>query len=149
MDTGFDHVTIAVTDLVEAERFFALLGFAESKRVVVSGDEMSAYMGISDWKADHVTLRHTGAVTHQEVQLLQFHNPPIDVDPGSGNLGRTGFSHVCFRVGDLDSVLQVLSSNGITARSDLMEFHDRRLIFLDGPSGVVVELAEWKVDPGG
>jgi hypothetical protein len=26
-----------------------------------------------------------------------------------------------------------------------MDFHDRRLVFLDGPAGVVIELAEWKI----
>ena len=53
---GFDHVTLAVEDLDEAVRFFGLLDFVETKRVVVSGPAMSAYMGIEDWGADHVTL---------------------------------------------------------------------------------------------
>jgi hypothetical protein len=28
-----------------------------------------------------------------------------------------------------------------------MDFHDRRLVFLDGPAGVVIELAVWKIAP--
>jgi len=24
-----------------------------------------------------------------------------------------------------------------------MDFHDRRLVFVEGPAGVVIELAEW------
>jgi hypothetical protein len=36
--SGFDHVTIAVTDLEKAMRFFGLLGFHETKATVVSGD---------------------------------------------------------------------------------------------------------------
>jgi hypothetical protein len=58
---GFDHMTVVVTDLDEAKRFFGLLGFEERISVVVSGEEMSRYMGIADWTADHVTLVLDGA----------------------------------------------------------------------------------------
>ena len=92
MDVGFDHVTLAVNDLDGAKRFFALLGFDEDKEVVVSGPEMSEYMGIEGWEADHVTLVLTGAPVRQEIQLLRFHSPPIRVDTASGDLARTGFS---------------------------------------------------------
>jgi hypothetical protein len=28
-------------------------------------------------------------------------------------------------------------------RNDIMEFHDRKLVFIAGPEGVTVELAQW------
>ena len=34
---GFDHMTVVVTDLEEAKRFFGLLGFVERIAVVASG----------------------------------------------------------------------------------------------------------------
>ncbi len=139
---GFDHMTVVVTDLEEAKRFFGLLGFVERIAVVASGEEIARYMGIPDWEADHVTLVLEGAPVHQEVQLLSFHHPAAAVDEGAGTLTRTGFNHVCFRVSDLDAMLTHLSEHGITPRNDVFGFHDRRLVFLDGP-GVVVELAEW------
>jgi catechol 2,3-dioxygenase-like lactoylglutathione lyase family enzyme len=46
--SGFDHVTIAVADLGEAVEFFGLLGFEKTKAAVVSGSEMSQYMGNPD-----------------------------------------------------------------------------------------------------
>ncbi|MGP8058212.1 MAG: VOC family protein [Acidimicrobiales bacterium] len=144
MDVGFDHVTLAVSDLDGAKRFFALLGFDEDKEVVVSGPEMSAYMGIEGWEAEHVTLVLTGAPVRQEVQLLRFHSPPIRLDAASGDLTRTGFSHVCFRVSDLDATVARVRSGGVRTRNEIMDFHDRRLVFLEGPDGVVVELAEWR-----
>jgi len=49
---------------------------------------------------------------------------------------------VCFRVSDLDAMLAHLAEHGVTPRNEVFHFHDRRLVFLDGP-GVVVELAEW------
>jgi catechol 2,3-dioxygenase-like lactoylglutathione lyase family enzyme len=139
---GFDHMTVVVTDLDAARRFFGLLGFVERVAVVAQGDEIARYMGIEDWEADHVTLVLEGAPAHQEVQLLRFHHPTVRPDSGAGTLTRLGFNHVCFRVADLDATLAHLAANGVKPRNEIMDFHDRRLVFLDGP-GVVVELAEW------
>jgi catechol 2,3-dioxygenase-like lactoylglutathione lyase family enzyme len=139
---GFDHITIVVTDLHEARRFFGLLGFEERIAVVASGQRVADYMGIPGWESDHVTLVLTGAEVHQEIQLLFFHQPPIVVDDGAGTLDRTGFNHVCFRVNDLAAMLEHLAANGITPLNEILDYHDRKLVFLDGP-GVVVELAEW------
>ena len=139
---GFDHITIVVTDLPEAKRFFGLLGFVERLAVVASGQRVADYMGIPGWEADHVTLVLEGIAAHQEIQLLFFHQPPIRADEGAGTLDRTGFNHVCFRVTDLAATLEHLAANGITPRNEVLDYHDRKLVFLDGP-GVVVELAEW------
>jgi catechol 2,3-dioxygenase-like lactoylglutathione lyase family enzyme len=121
----FDHITIVVTDLPEARRFFGLLGFEESLAVVASGQRVADYMGIPGWEADHVTLVLEGPDVHlhQEIQLLFFHQPPIVVN-------------------DLAAMLEHLAANGITPRNEVLDYHDRKLVFLDGP-GVVVELAEW------
>jgi catechol 2,3-dioxygenase-like lactoylglutathione lyase family enzyme len=141
---GFDHMTVVVTDLEEAKRFFGLLGFVERIAVVASGEEISRYMGIPGWKADHVTLVLESAPVHQEVQLLAFHHPAAADDAGAGTLTRTGFNHVCFRVNDLDAMLAHLSEHEIMPRNEIFDFHERRLVFLDGP-GLVVELAEWTI----
>ena len=52
----FDHVTVAVTDIPGAVRFFGLLGFELDKDVVISGPTMARYMGIDNLEARHVTL---------------------------------------------------------------------------------------------
>jgi catechol 2,3-dioxygenase-like lactoylglutathione lyase family enzyme len=139
---GFDHMTVVVADLEAARSFFGLLGFEERMAVVAQGEEIGRYMGIDDWEADHVTLVLEGAPVHQEVQLLRFHHPAALPDESAGTLTRLGFNHVCFRVADLDAMLAHLAVQGVTPRNEIMDFHDRRLVFLDGP-GVVVELAEW------
>ncbi len=144
---GFDHVTIAVADLDGARRFFGLLGFEETAATVVSGEEMSRYMGIPGWKADHVTLTLSAAATHQEVQLLRFHHPALEENPSEPDLARLGFNHVCFAVEDLDATLDRLRVAGVEARNEVMDFHDRRLVFLVGPGGVTIELAEWAATP--
>lgn len=147
MGTAFDHVTFVVQDLEEAKEFFGLLGFAEDKAVVASGETMSNYMGIPDWKSDHVTLVLSEAGSRQEVQLLRFHHPPPLADPKAGDLTSTGFNHLCFRVDDLDSTLGRLEAHGVRRKNDVMDFHDRRLVFLEGPEKVTIELAQWLVAP--
>jgi catechol 2,3-dioxygenase-like lactoylglutathione lyase family enzyme len=138
---GFDHMTIVVTDLEEARRFFGLLGFEETIAVVAAGERIAEYMGIPGWESDHVTLELKTADVRQEIQLLRFHQPPIKVDGGTGTLDRTGFNHVCFRVNDMAAMLEHLAVHGITPRNEIFDYHDKKLVFLDGP-GVVVELAE-------
>jgi catechol 2,3-dioxygenase-like lactoylglutathione lyase family enzyme len=139
----FDHVTIVVTDLDEATRFFGLLGFEVSVAVVIAGGEMDRYMGVSHLEADHVTLAIPNAEPHQEIQLLRYRHPDVLVDDGAGDLARTGFNHVCFRVPDLDEAAEQLAGGGFHPRNDMMTFHDRKLVFYAGPGNVVVELAEW------
>jgi catechol 2,3-dioxygenase-like lactoylglutathione lyase family enzyme len=143
MDPTFDHVTIAVTDVDDAVRFFGVLGFEIIKWVQISGATMDAYMGIAGMEADHVTLAVPGAEPHQEVQLLQFRRPEELVDRNSGNLAGTGMNHVCFRVDDLDATVTAFEAAGFPTRNQAMVFHDRKLVFLVGPANVVVELAEW------
>jgi hypothetical protein len=96
---------------------------------------------------DHLTIvvsadPHQGGL-RQEVQLLRYLHPDVTLDAGSGNLGRTGFNSVCFRVGDLDAAVEAFVAAGFATRNQPMVFHDRKLVFLVGLGDVVVELAEW------
>ena len=52
-------------------------------------------------------------------------------------------NHICFAVDDIEAEVAKLRANGFKARNEIMEFHSRKLVFIDGPEGVTVELAEW------
>jgi catechol 2,3-dioxygenase-like lactoylglutathione lyase family enzyme len=139
----FDHVTIVVRDVDAAKRFFSLLGFEEDKSVVIAGPEFAAYMGVEGIEAEHVTLALAGASPRVEVQLLKYRHPGPMLDPSIADLTKLGFNHVCFAVDDLDVEVAKLKENGVQLRNEVMVFHDRKLVFLSGPEGVTVELAEW------
>jgi catechol 2,3-dioxygenase-like lactoylglutathione lyase family enzyme len=141
MVKAFDHVTIVVRDVDAAKRFFALLGFKEIKSVVISGKVMDDYMGVKDLKADHVTLAIENP--HSEVQLLHYYHPPAIVDADISKLNKVGFNHICFAVDDLEAEIARLTSAGVTLRNKMMDFHNRKLVFLNGPEDITVELAEW------
>jgi catechol 2,3-dioxygenase-like lactoylglutathione lyase family enzyme len=78
------------------------------------------------------------------VQLLHYRHPEVRSDPAIARLDRVGFNHVCFAVSDIDALLADLTAAGVRLRNQPMVFHDRKLVFLEGPEGITIELAEWK-----
>ena len=143
----FDHVTVVVRDLDGARRFFALLGFREERAGVISGAPFDGYMGVPGIEADHVTLVHETAAPRLEIQLLRYRRPEAYAGNDPTRLDALGYNHVCFAVDDVDAELARLAAHGITPQSGVLDFHDRKLVFLTGPEGITVELAEWH--PGG
>ena len=139
----FDHVTIVVRDVEAAKQFFSLLGFIEDKSVVIAGQPFSAYMGVDGIEAEHVTLVLANVSPRTEVQLLKYRHPDPIADPAIGNLTKLGFNHVCFAVEDMEAEVERLKAKGVRFRNEVMDFHNRKLVFLLGPEGITVELAEW------
>lgn len=139
----FDHVTIVVRDVEAAKKFFGVLGFQEVKSVVISGPQFAAYMGVEGIEAEHITLALANASPHTEVQLLKYHHPHPVPDPAISNLAKLGFNHICFAVDDLKAEVARLQAAGFQLRNNIMEFHNRKLVFLQGPEGITVELAQW------
>src|SRR5882724_5636953 len=140
----FDHVTVAVTDPAAAIGFFALLGFELDKDVVIKGPVMEQYMGIDGLEARHITLALKHSRPRLEVQLLHFLKPPARRAEDIARLDRIGFNHICFAVSDIDALIAKVTAAGVRLRNKPMVFHDRKLVFLEGPEGITVELAEWK-----
>jgi catechol 2,3-dioxygenase-like lactoylglutathione lyase family enzyme len=138
-----DHVTVVVRDVAEAKAFFALLGFVEEKSVVISGELFARYMGVAGIEAEHVTLVSKHATPRFEIQLLRYIRPERLPDADLRNLARPGYNHICFAVKDLEAEVKRLTSQGVRLRNQVMDFHARKLVFLSGPEGITVELAEW------
>jgi catechol 2,3-dioxygenase-like lactoylglutathione lyase family enzyme len=132
-----------VRDVDRAKSFFAVLGFAEDKSVVIAGEPFESYMGVPGLEADHVTLVLQDAVPRTEIQLLHYRRPDPLPDPHIRDLYKLGMNHVCFAVADIEAEIAALKENGFRTRNDIMDFHDRRLVFIEGPEGVTVELSQW------
>jgi catechol 2,3-dioxygenase-like lactoylglutathione lyase family enzyme len=141
MVKNFDHVTLVVRDVDAAKRFFAVLGFKEIKSVVISGKVMEDYMGVAGIEADHVTLAIENP--HTEVQLLHYRHPDMIDDTNVTKLNKLGFNHVCFAVDDIDAEIAKLTAAGVKLRNKVMDFHNRKLVFVYGPENVTIELAQW------
>jgi catechol 2,3-dioxygenase-like lactoylglutathione lyase family enzyme len=137
----FDHVTFVVRDAEAAKRFFRLRGFQEIQSVMISGKTMEDYMGVRNIEADHVTLAIENP--HVEVQLLHYRHPDAIADSDIARPNRLGFNHLCFAVDDLEAEVARLTASGVKLRNKIMDFHNRKLVFLHGPEDITVELAQW------
>jgi catechol 2,3-dioxygenase-like lactoylglutathione lyase family enzyme len=143
---NFDHLAIVVRDIDRARRFFGLLGFKEAIATVISGKTFADYMGVPDIEADHVTLVLENASPRTEIQLLHYRHPNALPDPHIRDLNKVGMNHVCFAVDDIDAEVAKLRANGFATRNSVLDYHSRKIVLLDGPEGVTVELAQWDRD---
>lgn len=139
----FDHVTVVVKNIEKAKQFFTLLGFQEAISVVITGEKFSRYMGVDGIEAEHVTLVLAHASPRLEVQLLKYHHPDPIPDPNIANLTKLGFNHICFAVDDIEAEVEQLKANGVQPLNQIMDFHNRKLVFIPGPEGITLELSEW------
>lgn len=139
----FDHLTIVVRDIDQAKAFFSALGFAEAISVVISGEPFANYMGVPNIEAEHVTLVLENASPWTEIQLLRYHHPAPLPDPHIRDLNKLGMNHICFAVDDIGAEVARLRASGFRTRNEVMDFHSRKLVFVEGPEGVTVELSQW------
>lgn len=143
MVKNVDHVTIAVTDINEAKTFFALLGFESECTVTIAGEPFVSYMNINGLKAEHVTLVLRNATPRFEIQLLKFYSPTPKDDININRLDKLGYNHLCFKVDNIEDEVEHLKSHGVKILTHVLEFHDRKLVYIEGPNKVILELAQW------
>jgi catechol 2,3-dioxygenase-like lactoylglutathione lyase family enzyme len=143
MSIHFDHLTIVVRDVARAKAFFAVLGFKEAMSVVIAGEPFASYMGVPGIEAEHVTLVLENFTPRTEIQLLHYRRPDALPDPHIRDLYKIGMNHVCFTVDDIEGEVAKFRAAGFETRNEIMDFHSRKLVFLDGPEGVTIELSQW------
>ena len=143
MPTHFDHLTIVVRDVDRAKAFFALLGFKEAISVIIAGEPFASYMGVPGIEAEHVTLVLEKVSPRTEIQLLRYRHPDPLPDAHIRDLHKLGMNHICFAVDDIEAEVAKFRAAGFTTRNEIMDFHSRKLVFLEGPEGVTVELSQW------
>jgi catechol 2,3-dioxygenase-like lactoylglutathione lyase family enzyme len=103
-------------------------------------------MGVPGIEAEHVTLVLENASPRTEIQLLRYLNPDTLPDPHIRDLNKLGLNHVCFAVDDIEAEVARLRGAGFRTRNEIMDFHARKLVFIEGPEGVTVELSQWHTD---
>ncbi|WP_444923809.1 VOC family protein [Microbulbifer sp. DLAB2-AF] len=138
-----DHVTIAVTNLEKSQKFFELLDFELEITDVISGEKISKYLEVPNVQADHLTMVLKNAEPRFEIQLLHFRAPKIFSDSNLLNLARPGYNHLCLRVDDIDFSVDYLKKNGVHIRGQVIEYLSRKLVYIEGPEYITIELAEW------
>ena len=138
---SFDHVGITVADLESATAFFVGLGLEVEGRAPMEGPFVDAVIGIPNSRSEIVMLRPPGGGTGLE--LSTFSRP--EHQPGSPNAMSTelGLRNVCFKVDDLQSIVDRLAAEGYGLVGDIGQYEDMwRMAYVRGPEGIIVALAQ-------
>jgi catechol 2,3-dioxygenase-like lactoylglutathione lyase family enzyme len=52
-------------------------------------------------------------------------------------------NHIYFVVDDIEAGVARLRARGFRTRNEVLDFHSRKLVFVEGPEDVTVELSQW------
>lgn len=130
------HVSIFVSDMERAlELFNGILGLSIVKRLYgVEGERISALLGMADFRADMVFLKHPDQ--HLSLELVRQISPP----PDAHDRGAAGGFGLCLNVPDLDALHTRLGRAGWRPLSEPLEMLD--------PSGRSIRLFCFRTDEG-
>ena len=142
MIARIDHLNIVVTNLEEAVAFFLLLGFAEGLGAELDPAFLERLTGITGAQGTFVTMRHPGS--QATIELLKF-AADAGTDPQLGRADRIGLRHLAFAVTDIDAMVARLRAAGVEFLSPIQTWEKtgKRLVYLYGPDGIPLELAEY------
>jgi catechol 2,3-dioxygenase-like lactoylglutathione lyase family enzyme len=138
-----DHINIVVTDLSKAREFFLNLGFEEGDSSTLSGEWISAIVGLEGVDASYVSLHLPGSET--AIELLEYRHPASNRDPDMGKANQLGFRHLAFAVSDIEATVRKLRQMEVEFLSDIQTYEKtgKRLVYFYGPDGILLELAQY------
>ena len=141
LSTG--HTGITVSNLERSIRFYRdVLGFEVSPPVQVGGPFFEKVTGVPGCVIDVAFARGAGHV----VELLCY-RAPADRKTSTLRACDPGFWHLCFKVRDIERVVQAIRTAGYEAVSEIQTAEDPpvtglRVVYARDPDGVVLELIE-------
>jgi catechol 2,3-dioxygenase-like lactoylglutathione lyase family enzyme len=144
MSAEMDDPMILITDLLRAKEFFLNLGFEEGDSSTLSGEWISAIVGLDGVDAAYVSLHLPGSET--AIELLEYRHPSSDRDPDMGKANQLGFRHLAFAVSDIEATVKKLRQMGVEFLSDIRTYEKtgKRLVYFYGPDGILLELAQYE-----
>ena len=137
----FDHVGVVVDDLDAAAAFFIDLGFEREGGTLVEGETVDKINGLDGVRAEVVMVRtpdRTG-----KLELVKYLAPADNEGPYPWPANRLGFRHICIEVNGLNATVDRLRNQGFDTVGEVQDYADvYRLVYVRGPEGLIVELAE-------
>lgn len=141
---GFSHIGIAVSDMERSARFYVdVLGFRQLYALDFFGNEVAATMEQDGTFRSSMLLRDD-----VRIELLQWVDVPVS---GSGQrkpMTELGFTHLSFRVDDIDELSDAVTAAGGTVHHHTLtvlgddgdEPPPTRLLYVTDPDGTRIEL---------
>ena len=137
----FDHVGVVVDDLDAVAAFFVDLGFERDGGMRVEGEVVDKINGLDGVRADVVMMRTPDR--SGKLELVKYRAPADGdgVHPLPPN--RLGFRHICIEVDDVNAIVDGLRGKGLDTVGEVCDYGNvYRLVYVRGPEGLIVELAE-------
>jgi len=135
-----ENVGIAVRDIDAAIAFFTDLGLTVLGRDTVSGEWADTAVGLDGNHAKIAMLQTPDGAGRLEL-FEYIHPEAIETEPTRPN--EIGMHRVAFSVDDLDAALAIAARHGHHPLRGVATYGDaNRLTYIDGPSGILVMLAE-------
>ncbi len=136
-----DHVGIIVEDLAAAKQFFLDLGLKVHGEMGLESELLDAVTDLKNAKTEMVMLQTPDG--EAMVELAKFVRPSDKkgIQPSLANT--LGIRHICFAVEDIEAIVAKLKKKGVKSFSEIQNYENiYKLIYLHGPEGIIVELAE-------
>jgi len=140
MPITFENVGIAVRDIDEAIAFFTDLGLTVLGRDTVSGEWADTAV---DLDGNHAKIAVLATPDGRGcLELFEYLHPDaIETEPTRPN--EIGMHRVAFSVDDLDEALAIAARHGCHPLRGVATYGDvYKLTYLQGPSGILVMLAQ-------
>ena len=137
----FEHVGTVVDDLDAATAFFVSLGFEREGGTLVEGEIVDRINGLDGVRADIVIVRtpdRSGGL-----ELVKYHAPADEEGVRPQPPNRLGFRHIALEVEGLNGIVDRLRADGYDTVGEVCDYgRSYRLVYVRGPEGLIVELAE-------
>lgn len=135
------HVGLCVRDVQLAAEFYCTaMGFEEVGRMKVDDAASARLLGVPDLVLDLRYLQRDGF----RLELLGYDSPGTVGEVGPRPMNGLGFTHLSFRVDDIDDLLDAIVANGgrmLTDRTVMFDGGNRGVMATD-PDGNLLELIE-------
>jgi catechol 2,3-dioxygenase-like lactoylglutathione lyase family enzyme len=140
------HLGICVADLTRSLRFYTeVFGFVETGRFEGKGDPSSTVLGMpQSLELVAVYLERDG----WRIELLYYPTPGHQGPAVPRPMNQLGYTHLSFRVANLDAVLaRIERCGGRVLRETYQGTFGSKVIFAVDPDGIRFELIEAPGDP--
>jgi catechol 2,3-dioxygenase-like lactoylglutathione lyase family enzyme len=137
----FDHVGLVFEDLDAAIDFFVSLGFEPEGRTTVDGEVVDKINGLDGVRAELMMVRTPDR--SGRLELIKYHSPPNGDGPEALPSNALGLRHICIEVDDLNGIVERARAGGFEPVGEVQDYGNiYRLVYLRGPEGMILELAE-------
>ncbi len=140
MPIKLENVGFAVRDIEAAIAFFTDLGLSLVGQDTVSGEWAETAVGLDGNHTKIAMLETPDGNGH--VELFEYIHPEaIETEPTRPN--EIGMHRVAFSVDDIDAALEIAATHGYHPLRGVATYEDKfRLTYINGPSGIIVMLAQ-------